>query len=133
MSSTDENKALVRRFFAAIEAADFRVFDQIVAEHYDDHLAGRSAGRESLKEYFAGLHGAFRDLKLPVLQIIAEGDRVAVLNRVTGQHAGDFLGLAATGRRIDAMAFQMYRIQAGQLAEHWEVADFTTLMRQIQG
>jgi hypothetical protein len=29
----EENKALVRRFFAAIEAADFGVFDEIVAEN----------------------------------------------------------------------------------------------------
>lgn len=46
---------------------------------------------------------------------------------------GDFAGLKGTGRKIDAMAFQFYRIQNGQLAEHWEVADFSTLVRQIQG
>jgi predicted ester cyclase len=58
---------------------------------------------------------------------------VAVLNSVRGTHKGSFAGLKATGRRIDAMAFQLYRIQNGQLAEHWEVADFSTLLRQIQG
>jgi len=41
--------------------------------------------------------------------------------------------LKATSRRIDAMAFQLYRIQNGQLAEHWEVADFAMLMQQLQG
>jgi len=30
------------------------------------------------------------------------------------------------------MAFQLYRIANGQLAEHWEVADFTTLMNQLR-
>jgi hypothetical protein len=29
------------------------------------------------------------------------------------------------------MAFQLYRIEKGQLAEHWEVADFATFMRQL--
>ncbi len=134
MSSTaEENKTLVRRFLAAIEAANFQVFDQIVAENYDDHLAGQSPGRETLKQYFAGLYAAFADLKLPISAIVAEGDKVAVLNAVRGTHKGDFAGLKATGRNIDAMAFQLYRIQNGQLAEHWEVADFSTLMRQIQG
>lgn len=132
-SNIEENKALVRRFFAAIEAADFEVFDQIVAEDYNDHLAGQSPGRETLKQYFGGLHATFSDLKLPIAAIVAEDDKVAVLNSVRGTHKGSFAGLKATGRSIDAMAFQLYRIQNGQLAEHWEVADFSTLLRQIQG
>ncbi len=95
-SPIEENKVLIRRFFTAIESGDLRVFDEIVAEDYDDHLAGQSPGRETLKQY-------------------------------------EFIGLKATGRRIDAMAFQLYRIHNGQLSEHWEVADFATLMQQLQG
>jgi hypothetical protein len=37
----------------------------------------------------------------------------------------------STGRH--AMPFQLYRIQRGQLAGHWEVADFATILRQLQG
>lgn len=133
MPSLEENKALVKRFFAAIESGDFSVFDEIVALDYDDHLAGQGRGRETLKRYFAGLHSAFADLKLPISAMVAEGDQVAVLNAVQGMHKGDFAGLAATGRKIDAPAFQLYRIEDGRLAEHWEVADFATLMRQLQG
>ncbi len=124
-SPIEENKVLIRRFFTAIESGDLRVFDEIVAEDYDDHLAGQSPGRETLKQY--------PDLQLPISAIVAEGDRVAVLNAVRGTHKGEFIGLKATGRRIDAMAFQLYRIHNGQLSEHWEVADFATLMQQLQG
>jgi len=132
-SDIDGNKAIVRRFFDAIESGELDVFDRIVAIDYDDHLAGRTPGRESLKAYFRGLRSAFPDLKLTVLEMVAEGDRVAVLNSIMGTHQGDFLGMKATGRRVDAMAFQLYRVESGQLAEHWEVADLATLMRQLQG
>jgi steroid delta-isomerase-like uncharacterized protein len=132
-SYIEENKTLVRRFFTAIESGDFQVFDEIVAQDYDDHLTGQSPGRETLKQYFAGLRSSFPDLRLPILAIVAEDDRVAVLNAVRGTHQGDFAGLKATGRTIDAMAFQLYRIKNGQLAEHWEVADFASIMRQLQG
>lgn len=131
-SGIEGNKRLVRRFFAAIESGDFRVFDELVTTDYDDHLAGRTPGRESLKGYFTGLRAAFPDLELPISALVAENDRVAVLNGVRGTHTGEFLGLRPTGRRIDAMAFQLYRIEHGQLAEHWEVADFATIMRQLQ-
>jgi predicted ester cyclase len=131
MSALESNKALVRRFFSAIEAGDFEVFDEIVAEHYQDHLAGQSPGRQMLKRYFSGLRAGLPDLTLPIWQLVAEGDRVAVLNSVRGTHRGEFLGIAPTGNAVDAMAFQLYRIEGGQLAEHWEVADFATLMRQL--
>ena len=77
----EANKALVLRFFTAIENGDFRVFDEIVAEDYDDHLAGQTPGRETLKRYFTGLRSAFADLKLPITAMVAEGNLVAVLNR----------------------------------------------------
>jgi len=132
-SNIEENKTLVRRFFTAIENGDFRVFDEIVAENYNDHLAGQTPGRETLKRYFTGLRSAFADFKLPITAMVAEGNLVAVLNSVRGTHKGDFAGIKAKGNFIDAMAFQLYRIANGQLAEHWEVADFMTLMRQLQG
>ncbi len=132
-SNIEENKALVRRFFTAVENGDFQVFDEIVAQNYNDHLAGQTPGRETLKRYFTGLRSAFADLKLPIAAIVAEGNLVAVLNSVRGSHKGDFAGIKAKGNSIDAMAFQLYRIANGQLAEHWEVADFMTLMRQLQG
>lgn len=41
------NKALVRHFFAAIEKGDLSVFDDIVAEDYNDHLTGQQRGRSN--------------------------------------------------------------------------------------
>lgn len=132
MGNSEENKALVMRFFEAIETNNLDVFDEIVAENYDDHLAGQSPGREVLKQYFSGLHNAFSNLKLPIAAIVSEGDKVAVFNRVQGQHTGDYGPFKAKGNDVNAEAFQLYRIENGQLAEHWEVADFATLIKQIE-
>lgn len=132
VTTTDENKALVMRFFAAIESNQLGEFDTIVADNYNDHLPGQSSGRELLKKYFAGLHAAFENLKLPILAIIAEGDQVAVYNSIRGIHRGDYGAFKAKGNPVDAKAFQLYRVENGQLAEHWEVADFMTLVQQIQ-
>jgi predicted ester cyclase len=114
----ENNKALIRRFFGAIERGELAVFDQIVSENYDDHLAGQNPGRETLKRYFTALRSAFPDLKLPIATMVAEGEHVAVLNRVQGTHRGAFAGHQPTGNRVDAMAFQLYRIANDRLAEH---------------
>ncbi|WP_259065840.1 ester cyclase [Mucilaginibacter sp. X4EP1] len=131
-SPTEENKALVLQFFSAIENNKMDLFDKIVAKDYDDHLPGQTSGREVLKKYFVGLHAAFADLQLPVWAMVAEGDKVAVHNSIKGIHRADYGGFKAKGNPVNALAFQLYRIENRQLAEHWEVADFATLVQQIQ-
>lgn len=131
-TNTEQNKNLVQRFFTAIENNKLDEFDTLVAVDYNDHLAGQTPGREVLKKYFGGLHSAFSALKLPIHAMIAEGDKVAVYNSVQGVHRGDYGNLKAKGNMVDVRAFQLYRIENGQLAEHWEVADFFTLLNQIQ-
>ncbi len=51
---------------------------------------------------------------------------------VQGTQQADFGTFKARGNPVDARAFQMYRIENGLLAEHWEVADFMTLVQQLQ-
>jgi predicted SnoaL-like aldol condensation-catalyzing enzyme len=128
----EENKRLVLRFFKAIENKKLEEFDIIIAIDYHDHLPGQKLGRDVLKEYFSGLHEVFKDLKFPIHAIIAEGDKVAVYNSIQGVHKSDYGTFKAKGNPIDAKAFQLYRISNGQLVEHWEVADFMTLVQQIQ-
>ena len=52
----EENKALVRRFYAEIDAGNIDALDELVAENYVDHnpapFPGLPAGREGLKRSF---------------------------------------------------------------------------------
>ncbi len=130
--SVEPNKSIVRRFFRAIESGDLSVLDEIVSETYDFHLPGQSPGRESLKRYLAGLRAALPDLQLPIKDMVAEDDKVAVFNSVRGTHKGDFGPMKATGKRLDFMVFHLYRLENERLAEHWEVVDFATLQAQIR-
>ena len=70
--------------------------------------------------------------KKTVSTIEENGDKVAVYNSVQGTHQADYGTFKAKGNPVDAKAFQLYRIENGQLAEHWEVADFMTLIQQLQ-
>ena len=77
------------------------------------------------------MKASFPDLTWTIEQIIGEGDRVAVMNRVSGAQLNDFGDIKATGNRVDFAAFQFYRIADGKLAEHWEVADFAKFQEQL--
>jgi len=56
MSSSDENKQLVRRFYEEIDKGNLDVIDELVAEDYLDHnpppFPGLGTGREGVKQAF---------------------------------------------------------------------------------
>jgi len=128
----EANKAVVLRYFDAFNRADFSQLDQIVTADYGDRLEGQAPGIHVIKSYLEGLKASFPDFTWTIEQIVAEGDRVAVMNRVSGTHRADFGGLKATENKVDFRAFQIYRIEGGKLAEHWEVADFATFQAQLE-
>ncbi|MET3350865.1 UNVERIFIED_ORG: ketosteroid isomerase-like protein [Arthrobacter sp. UYEF1] len=52
---SEDNKTLVRRFYAEIDAGNIDAMDDLVAEDYLDHnppFPGLPAGREGLKQAF---------------------------------------------------------------------------------
>lgn len=127
----DQAKSLVEDFFEAVNRGALERFDQLVHPDYKDHLAGQLPGREAVREYFKSIRVTFPDLIMTILATVAEGDRIAVHNRIEGTHTGPMGDVPPTGRRMSVEAFQLYRIENGQLAEHWEVADVASLMRQL--
>jgi predicted ester cyclase len=131
MSGLEANKAIVRRYFEIFNAGVFEQLNDVVAEDYGDRLEGQATGLTVITNYLKGLKASFPDFTWTIEQIIAEGDRVAVLDRVRGTHAHAFGGVMATGNRVDFQAFQIYRIAGGKLAEHWEVADFAKFQEQL--
>ncbi|HEV8222907.1 MAG TPA: ester cyclase [Streptosporangiaceae bacterium] len=64
-------------------------------------------------------------------RVEAAGDRVAVRLRFRGTHSGEFLGIPPTGRTIEYVSHEFYRIAGGLIAEEWICSDLATLLRQI--
>jgi steroid delta-isomerase-like uncharacterized protein len=74
---------------------------------------------------------AFPDLQAHVEDIVAAGDKVAVRVRFRGTHAGEFLGFPATGRTVEYVSHEFYRIAGGLIAEEWICSDMATLLGQL--
>lgn len=131
MPDIEANKALVKRYFKAVEEGDLPALDDIAASDYRDHVPGRQRGRQALKIGAKALRIAFPDLTSTVTHIVAEGDLVAVQNRVRGTHHGPLGDLPATGNRVDFAALQLFRIGGRLIVEHWEMFDESALTQQL--
>lgn len=77
------------------------------------------------------LRGAFPDRTDMVEEIIADGDMVGLLFKLTGTHKGNFFGIAPTGKRIDVYETGLFRLVDGKIVESWFMADEVLLLRQI--
>ena len=74
---------------------------------------------------------AFPDLEANIEDIVVAQDRVAVRLRFRGTHSGEFLGFPGTGRTIEYVSHEFYRIADGLIAEEWICSDTATLFRQL--
>jgi hypothetical protein len=131
------NKAVFRRFHHALNSGDprfiTRTIDQVVAPDALFHPSTPvdPMGRQALEQLWTTLLHAFPDLHVETEDLIAEGDRIACRNTVTGTHQGDFQGLPPTGRSVSYHEMFVVRFADGLVAESWGVVDVLTQMRQL--
>ena len=128
---SQENKALVRRFFELLEL-DQRVPEELLGPGFTYHVPGApakdlKATRERATEFIA----AFSDFKRIEEDMVAEGDRVAFRSRLEMTHTGEFMGLAGSGKEISVVEMGIMRIANGKVAEMWGLLDTMGLMQQV--
>jgi steroid delta-isomerase-like uncharacterized protein len=128
------NAELVRAGFRAFNSGDAGQCLARIAPDFIINLAELPEprhGREVWRQGFEMMKHAFPDLQAHIEDIVAAEDKVAVRLRFRGTHRGEFLGIPATGRTIDYVSHEFYRIADGLLAEEWICSDTATLLRQL--
>lgn len=127
--------AVVRRLFDEVmNAGRLELIDELMAEDAVEHEAlPISTGelRRDFRAWVSELRKAFPDYHVQVEDVIAEGDRVATRERITGTNLGPLLGMPPTGRRMDIAGFDVVRVVDGRIVEHWGLADSWTMGRQL--
>lgn len=110
--------------------------DQLMAPGANFHglappAAGPVVGPEGFKPFYRQFREAFPDIHIEIDKLVAQGDTVAVYCTVTGTHAGNALGAAATNRPICISGMGMARVEGGRIAEAWNAFDFISLYQQL--
>jgi steroid delta-isomerase-like uncharacterized protein len=126
-----ENETLVRRLFDAWNGADLAIVDEVVAPDAVPAHEGTSRGRESWKEAITTYRSSFPDIRYEIDDLIAGEDKVTVRWTATGTDTVGFMGMPATGRRATVCGINIYRIESGLLAEHWDQWDLAGLLQQL--
>lgn len=132
---TQQNiKNVARRILIeVVDGANLDLADELIAPDYLEHRSGAGEGSplEGFKEWVRTVHGGFPDWRHTIDDLIAEGDKVVVRNRVFGTHRGEFMGIAPTGKQVEQAGIDIMRIQDGRMVEHWGVYDWHGLYQQL--
>jgi len=129
-----DHAATARRIYDLINAGDIDGFVALMGPDFVEHeqLPGLQPTKEGVLAFFRMQRAAFPDMRMEVQDVITSGDRVAIRVRYTGTHTGDFIGIPATGKRVDVQLIDIMGMgDDGLVHEHWGVMDQMTMLQQL--
>ncbi len=133
MSDQMRNKELVEAFCEEVFVNhDLSRLDRFMRDDYIQHNNDVPQGKEGFRQFFETTFRAMPDFRYTLKRIVADGDLVFMHCATTATHTGGpWLGIEPTGNRLEFDVVDMFRIEGGLIAEHWDVADTYSLFSQL--
>ncbi len=131
--TTEENKAIVRRFYEAFEANDQATLNELLAPDLVAYSHG-APGPQSREVHLQGISGwnASFETHFTVEEQIAEGDKVATRVTMRAIHnGGEFQGIPPTGKQIEVGGITIERIKDGKIVERRVSSDWLGMLQQL--
>jgi len=130
------NAAVVRAIEEAWDEGKLDELDQHFAPGFDNSQSGMPGlppGLEGSKMAHQGTMQAFPDRKVEILDVLEDGDKVFVRNRVSGTNQGGFppFNVPANGKPFTIESWSVYRLEDGKVVEHWGMNDAIALLMQL--
>ncbi|HWO66139.1 MAG TPA: ester cyclase [Umezawaea sp.] len=128
-----EPKTVVRQYWAGFEKGDLdTTWETYVAPEPVIHPASRyEFTRESWPAAEKELLASFTDLRVEVLDQVAEGDKVASRRRITATQTSEFSGVASRGRTATLTGTTVDRVVDDLIVEHWAEVGVPGFLRQL--
>ncbi len=112
-------------------------FDRMVGGRIDEAWVGyhpfaaQVPALELVGQGLATMREAFPDLRMVEADSLREGEKVAFRWVLSGTYEGEFMRVAPTGRRVEAMGMDIVYLADGEIVEHWGEFDAVGLLRQM--
>ena len=88
-------------------------------------------GPAPVHRFLRAFRFAFPDLRVSVIDQVADGDRVATRWRLEGTHGNRLMGIEASHRFVSIEGIRIDRIDRGRIAETWNQWDVLGMLRQV--
>ncbi|MBV8474681.1 MAG: ester cyclase [Hyphomicrobiales bacterium] len=123
--------ALVDKYVASINAHDTSTFPELFTDGYQQHSGRSPDGLAAQVENFRRVFAATPDHRVQVDDCIIAGDRVVARTTHTATHTGTFRGIPPTGKPFTYRTIDIWRVEHGKFAEHWDLTDAADVLREL--
>ena len=135
----EQAKHIIKRFVEELwNARRLDVADQIFSEDCVTHQLRSGVlaepahrGPQAMKEHVSGWLMSFPDLRFNIEQMIADRDRVMSQLVMEGTHQGTWMGISATGKRLQIRMITIHRIANSKIAEDWVLVESLGFFQQL--
>lgn len=90
-----------------------------------------SMSMEEMTPFLKSWYTAFPDLKHQIINIISKNDYVVVQVKYTGTQMNEFMGIAATKKKIECKGVHIFKVVAGKITELHSLDDDFIMFQQL--
>jgi predicted ester cyclase len=136
-SDLETNKAIALRLVEVFNGRRLDLLEDVLHPEFRGRgisafpADGPEVGPGARRKLYEMFYQAIPDARAEVLDVVAEGDKVVIVDRFGGTHRGEFLGRPGTGNRIEWMAIHIYTIRDGKVLEDAVMTDALAMMQQL--
>ncbi|MFN2562972.1 MAG: ester cyclase [Jatrophihabitans sp.] len=133
MATATNLATLAQRIDEVINAHDVGdpLTELVVEDFVEQNPPGQGPGRAGRADVLTGMFTAFPDLHWTMRDTVVQDDRVMTLSTWSGTHEGAFMGIPATGRRVEVEAWTLDRYRDGRLVESRIIMDVAGMLVQL--
>jgi len=124
--------AILERYVAAVNAHDTSPFPQLFTETYIQHSGRSPSGLAAQIDNFRSIVAVMPDVRMRVEDCVVAGDRVVARNTWSATHTQPIRGIAPTGKHFTFRTIDIWRVEGGKFAEHWDLTDIAEVLQQLR-
>ncbi|HZP53519.1 ester cyclase [Actinocrinis sp.] len=128
---TTPDRRLAELFVEMTNTHDPNLVDRFVADDYVNHNDFVADGREANRQFWAAFFTGLPDVKVTMEDLVVSGDRVVGRFTYRGTHTGNLLGIPASGKAVEMRSIDIWRVEDGMFAEHWDELNLMQMFQQI--
>jgi steroid delta-isomerase-like uncharacterized protein len=122
-------KTLVKGYIQVFNDGNLAAYDEVMAPNFRAHFSNEE--KAALRQGIERARLAFPDLHVTIDDQIVENDKVVTRWTARGTHQGTYLGVPATGKKMEQTGINITQIADGKIVAEWSRADDVGILRQL--
>lgn len=123
----------IEGLYRAFTLKDIDLLRTVVTEdwEYIPEPPGAAPGPEQMVKILKNIATALPDMRIEILDVLIDKEKVGVRAEVTGTQSGILLGIAPTSKEVSFFIHSFHQMRGSLIAKTWHLEDWLSVFRQL--